>query len=163
MASSARIIQSSSAWFQKKINLRPQHRGVHLVTEEILRQVPELSQFAMGLCHVQSELGSMQLFYTAKIWQVLAFNFEWMWQDGGQGNRLSIVGRSNIPHTQKIKYKLKLFRLSFTKLHLEEVFHSFDAFRIQWTHDLQFQGYSFLSFCGRCELKFFKGRVKNLY
>lgn len=55
MASSARIIQSNSAWFQKKINLRPQHRGVHLVTEEILRQIPELSQFAMGLCHVQSE------------------------------------------------------------------------------------------------------------
>lgn len=55
MASSARIIQSNSAWFQKKINLRPQHRGVHLVTEEILRQVPELSQFAMGLCHVQSK------------------------------------------------------------------------------------------------------------
>lgn len=53
MASSARIIQTNSAWFQKKINLRPQHRGVHLVTEEILRQVPELSQFAMGLCHVQ--------------------------------------------------------------------------------------------------------------
>lgn len=55
MASSGRIIQSNSAWFQKKINLRPQHRGVHLVTEEILRQIPELSQFAMGLCHVQSE------------------------------------------------------------------------------------------------------------
>lgn len=56
MASSARIIQTNSAWFQKKINLRPQHRGVHLVTEEILRQIPELSQFAMGLCHVQSKL-----------------------------------------------------------------------------------------------------------
>lgn len=56
MASSARIIQSNSAWFQKKINLRPQHRGVHLITEEILRQVPELSQFAMGLCHLQSKI-----------------------------------------------------------------------------------------------------------
>jgi len=55
MASSARIIQTNSAWFQKKINLRPQHRGVHLVTEEILRQIPEMSQFAMGLCHVQSK------------------------------------------------------------------------------------------------------------
>ncbi|GBP30117.1 hypothetical protein EVAR_94960_1 [Eumeta japonica] len=44
-----------SAWFQRKLNLRPQHRGVHLVTEEILKQVPELSQFAVGLCHIQSE------------------------------------------------------------------------------------------------------------
>ncbi|XP_011291002.1 UPF0047 protein YjbQ-like [Musca domestica] len=46
-------LQIGSAWFQRKINLRPQHRGVHLVTEEILRQMPELSQFSVGLCHVQ--------------------------------------------------------------------------------------------------------------
>lgn len=46
-------IQIGSAWFQRKINLRPQHRGVHLVTEEILRQMPELGQFSVGLCHVQ--------------------------------------------------------------------------------------------------------------
>ena len=80
MASSARIIQSNSAWFQKKINLRPQHRGVHLVTEEILRQVPELSQFAMGLCHVQSKFtlpdatlrlirGAWIVFYTLVVFQ----------------------------------------------------------------------------------------------
>lgn len=48
-------IQLGSAWFQRKINLRPQHRGVHLVTEEILRQMPELGQFSVGLCHVQSK------------------------------------------------------------------------------------------------------------
>ncbi|XP_046417610.1 UPF0047 protein YjbQ isoform X3 [Neodiprion fabricii] len=53
MASSNRGIQIGSAWFQKKINLRPQHRGVHLVTEEILRQIPELCQFSVGLCHIQ--------------------------------------------------------------------------------------------------------------
>lgn len=55
MASSNRGIQLGSAWFQRKINLRPQHRGVHLVTEEILRQMPELGQFSVGLCHVQSK------------------------------------------------------------------------------------------------------------
>ncbi|KAH0540034.1 UPF0047 protein YjbQ isoform X2 [Cotesia glomerata] len=53
MASSNIGIQTGSAWFQRKINLRPQHRGVHLVTEEILRQIPELSQFSIGLCHIQ--------------------------------------------------------------------------------------------------------------
>ncbi|XP_030240493.1 uncharacterized protein LOC108658106 [Drosophila navojoa] len=46
-------LQFGSAWFQRKINLRPQHRGVHLVTEEILRQMPELMQFSVGLCHMQ--------------------------------------------------------------------------------------------------------------
>lgn len=64
MASSARGIQIGSAWFQRKINLRPQHRGVHLVSEEILRQIPELAQFSVGLCHVQSECSSLT-FYTA--------------------------------------------------------------------------------------------------
>lgn len=54
MASSNRGIQVGSAWFQRKINLRPQHRGVHLVTEEIVEQVPELSQFSVGLFHAQS-------------------------------------------------------------------------------------------------------------
>lgn len=55
MASSNKGIglQIGSAWFQRKINLRPQHRGVHLVTEEILRQMPELCQFSVGLFHVQ--------------------------------------------------------------------------------------------------------------
>ncbi|KAK3923727.1 UPF0047 protein YjbQ [Frankliniella fusca] len=53
MASSNRGIQIGSAWFQRKINLRPQHRGVHLVTEEILRQMPEIGQFSVGLFHVQ--------------------------------------------------------------------------------------------------------------
>ncbi|GAB6030473.1 hypothetical protein CHUAL_007338 [Chamberlinius hualienensis] len=53
MATSSRGLQYGSAWFQRKINLRPCHRGCHLVTDEILKQIPELNQFAMGLCHVQ--------------------------------------------------------------------------------------------------------------
>ncbi|KAI5711838.1 hypothetical protein M8J76_004889 [Diaphorina citri] len=52
-SSTSRGIQIGSAWFQRKLNLRPQHRGVHLVTEEILRQMPEMCQFSVGLCHVQ--------------------------------------------------------------------------------------------------------------
>jgi len=35
----AGLIVGQQAWLQQKIHLRPQHRGVHLVTEEILRQV----------------------------------------------------------------------------------------------------------------------------
>ncbi|KAG8240139.1 hypothetical protein J437_LFUL017729 [Ladona fulva] len=53
MASSNRGIQMGSAWFQRKMNLRPQHRGVHLVTEEILKQMPEICQFSVGFFHVQ--------------------------------------------------------------------------------------------------------------
>ncbi|CAG0896465.1 unnamed protein product [Cyprideis torosa] len=46
-------IQMGSAWFQRKIHLRPQHRGCHLVTEEVVKQIPELSQFSLGLFHMQ--------------------------------------------------------------------------------------------------------------
>jgi hypothetical protein len=53
-------IQIGSAWFQRKINLRPQHRGVHLVTEEILRQMPELGQFS-----VQSKTLKLVRFYVS--------------------------------------------------------------------------------------------------
>lgn len=69
---SNRGLQIGSAWFQRKINLRPQHRGVHLVTEEILRQMPELGQFSVGLCHVQSKWYFLLLFFAIKkhnIWK----------------------------------------------------------------------------------------------
>ncbi|KAF0295089.1 UPF0047 protein YjbQ [Amphibalanus amphitrite] len=53
MASPNGNLHIGSAWFQRKIKLRPQKRGVHLVTDEILRQVPELKQFSVGMCHLQ--------------------------------------------------------------------------------------------------------------
>jgi hypothetical protein len=35
------LIVGPNAWLQRKVHLRPQHRGVHLVTEEILRGVSD--------------------------------------------------------------------------------------------------------------------------
>ena len=40
------------AWFQKEISLRPRSRGFHLVTDEIVAQLPELRDFRVGLAHV---------------------------------------------------------------------------------------------------------------
>ncbi|GFQ90396.1 UPF0047 protein YjbQ [Trichonephila clavipes] len=51
--SSNGIVKQGSAWFQRKVNLRPVHRGCHLVTDELLKQIPEISQFSVGLFHVQ--------------------------------------------------------------------------------------------------------------
>lgn len=59
-------LQIGSAWFQRKINLRPQHRGVHLVTEEILRQIPELSYFSVGLCHI---MGNYKIVLPCRHWK----------------------------------------------------------------------------------------------
>ncbi len=38
-----------SEWVQKEIILPPKKRGFHLVTREIVGQVPEISDFAIGL------------------------------------------------------------------------------------------------------------------
>lgn len=41
-----------SKWFQKEIVLPAYSRGCHLVTREILQQVPEIDQISIGLFHV---------------------------------------------------------------------------------------------------------------
>lgn len=39
------------AWFQKHLTLAPHARGFHLVTREVVAQLPELPSFAVGLAH----------------------------------------------------------------------------------------------------------------
>jgi len=39
-------------WIQRTINLPPQCRGYHLVTDTILRQIPELKSIRVGLFHL---------------------------------------------------------------------------------------------------------------
>ena len=38
-------------WIQKQIQLKARSRGFHLVTEEILQQLPELTDFKVGVIH----------------------------------------------------------------------------------------------------------------
>ena len=40
------------SWHQRNVSLRPRPRGVHLVTEEIIDALPELSGLRMGLAHL---------------------------------------------------------------------------------------------------------------
>lgn len=39
-------------WMQKEIRLRAKGRGFHLVTDEVLSQLPELRQVRVGLLHL---------------------------------------------------------------------------------------------------------------
>ncbi|HBF09300.1 MAG TPA: hypothetical protein DHW71_04335 [Gammaproteobacteria bacterium] len=39
-------------WFQKEIQLGNYARGFHLITEDVLRQIPELKRLEVGLLHV---------------------------------------------------------------------------------------------------------------
>lgn len=39
-------------WIQKEISLNARPRGFHLITEELLRELPELRQFKIGMMNV---------------------------------------------------------------------------------------------------------------
>jgi secondary thiamine-phosphate synthase enzyme len=39
-------------WTQKELTLKPHSRGFHLVTDEILGQLPELKGIKIGVMHV---------------------------------------------------------------------------------------------------------------
>ena len=39
-------------WFQTEINLKARQRGFHLITDEILRQIPEITSITCGLLHL---------------------------------------------------------------------------------------------------------------
>ncbi|RWS12066.1 UPF0047 protein YjbQ-like protein [Dinothrombium tinctorium] len=61
MSSHSGIITGTNAWFQKKINLRPAKRGCHLVTDDVVQSVQELSKFKVGLFNVQIQHTSASL------------------------------------------------------------------------------------------------------
>lgn len=39
-------------WIQKEISVRARRRGFHLITREVLSELPELGEFHVGLLHV---------------------------------------------------------------------------------------------------------------
>lgn len=39
-------------WVQRIITLKPRRRGFHLVTREVIEQLPELAQVKVGLLHI---------------------------------------------------------------------------------------------------------------
>ena len=39
-------------WHQREIELRPRPRGFHLVTREVVEQLPELGELRVGLAHL---------------------------------------------------------------------------------------------------------------
>lgn len=43
---------AAMSWFQKTLSLPPKSRGSYLVTDEIVKQLPELKQFKVGILHL---------------------------------------------------------------------------------------------------------------
>lgn len=48
-------------WIQKKINIKAKRRGFHLVTDEVVRKIPEMKQMSVGLLHLFIEHTSASL------------------------------------------------------------------------------------------------------
>ncbi|MEI8643477.1 secondary thiamine-phosphate synthase enzyme YjbQ [Pseudoalteromonas sp. Hal040] len=40
------------SWQQKTIQLKPRSRGFHIIDDELLRQLPEITQYRVGLLHL---------------------------------------------------------------------------------------------------------------
>ena len=49
------------AWFQKAINISAKGRGFHLITREILSQVPQIGDISIGLAHIFIQHSSASL------------------------------------------------------------------------------------------------------
>jgi len=47
------IVTGKSCWIQKTLHLRPVSRGCHIITDEVLQQLPDLGKIKVGLCHIQ--------------------------------------------------------------------------------------------------------------
>ncbi|KNC98926.1 secondary thiamine-phosphate synthase enzyme [Spizellomyces punctatus DAOM BR117] len=45
------FISGQTQWFQKVITLPAKPRGCHLVTQDVLRQIPELKSFKVGMAN----------------------------------------------------------------------------------------------------------------
>lgn len=39
-------------WFQKQIQLSPKSRGYHIITREIVEEIPEIKEIKTGLAHI---------------------------------------------------------------------------------------------------------------
>jgi secondary thiamine-phosphate synthase enzyme len=48
-------------WYQKEIMLSPKPRGFHLVTREIVNQVPQIRDLSIGLAHIFIQHSSASL------------------------------------------------------------------------------------------------------
>jgi len=48
-------------WIQKELTLAPRHRGFHLITSEVLQELPEIAELDVGLLHVHIQHTSASL------------------------------------------------------------------------------------------------------
>ncbi len=63
-------------WIQREIVLKPSSRGFHLITGDILKHLPELSNFRIGMMHVFIKHTSASLTINEKAAPEVRLDFE---------------------------------------------------------------------------------------
>jgi len=56
-------IEGKTVWFQKEVTLQQRSKGCHLLDEEILSKLPEISNLKVGTAHIFSEFPFQLLLY----------------------------------------------------------------------------------------------------
>ncbi|WP_026471474.1 secondary thiamine-phosphate synthase enzyme YjbQ [Alkanindiges illinoisensis] len=82
-------------WQQKEISLKARPRGFHLVTHEIVQQLPELAQFELGLLHLWIQHTSASLSINENADPDVRLDFESFF------NRLVPEGESDYRHNDE--------------------------------------------------------------
>lgn len=54
-------MSQKTVWLEKTISLKPKLRGFHLVTDEVVGKLPELSEVSTGLLHIMLQHTSASL------------------------------------------------------------------------------------------------------
>jgi secondary thiamine-phosphate synthase enzyme len=44
--------KTKMSWFRKEISLKPRSRGIHLISDEIVSEIPQIKNFNIGLMHI---------------------------------------------------------------------------------------------------------------
>ena len=63
-------------WIQKKINISPKSRGFHIITDEILKNTPELKDFKIGIFQLFIKHTSASLTINENADQTVRTDFE---------------------------------------------------------------------------------------
>lgn len=88
-------------WIQREITLQPRARGFHLVTRELVAQLPELSTFEVGIAHffIQHTSASLTLNENAspEVRSDMEAHFDVMVPEGAPYYRHTLEGPDDMP------------------------------------------------------------------
>lgn len=88
-------------WIQKEINIPPKPRGFHIITNEIINNIPELKEFEVGIAHIFISHTSASLTLNENVSPEVRVDFEShineMVQENASYYRHTLEGSDDMP------------------------------------------------------------------